>query len=102
MVKKPCKAAAGQRFFQSADVNSAIRTVVEKNNCARQACPMLTGLGSKKITVRPPSTPCAMTARSAIQPRFRIQRLSSARHSHTAMKIVSRPTVVATMRWPCS
>ena len=50
---------SADRALQLSDVNSAMATVVEKKSCARQACAMLTGFGSMKMTVMPPSTPCS-------------------------------------------
>ncbi len=84
------------------DVNSAIATVVEKNSCARQACAVEIHHGSSSSTVNPPSTPCAITATSATTPSHFIQRRRSARNNQTIATIVNSPTVVATMRWPCS
>src|SRR2546427_5021059 len=39
----PESSTIGVSLLQPAEVNSAIRTVVEKNSCARQAWPILTG-----------------------------------------------------------
>src|SRR5260370_8002787 len=99
---EPESSTIGRSLLHAAEVNSAISTVVEKKSCGRQAWLMLPGLGSMKITVMPPSKPCAITAASAIQPSRRIQRRPSARDNQIARIIVSSPTVVATMRWPCS
>ena len=80
------------------DVNSAIATVMQKKISASPACAVEIGGGRKNRTVRPPSTPCRMTAPSAATPSHLIQRRGSASHSQAARIIVRKPTVLAISR----
>ena len=75
---------------------------MQKKVWARQAWATEMAVGRRKITVSPPSTPWATTAASAAQASARTPRRGSARAVHAARTSVSRPTALATMRWPCS
>ena len=86
----------------SREVRDASAIVMQKKAWARQAWVTEIGVGSRKMTVRPPRTPCAMTVASAAQARRRTRGRGSTRAVHTASTRVRKPTAVATMRWPCS
>ena len=87
---------------QPGEVKSAMATVRQKKISARPACAVETGAGRKYITVRPPSSPCTMTAARATRPSRFNQVLDSASHSQAARMMVRKPTVLAMSRWPCS
>src|SRR6185369_15039563 len=76
--------------------------VMQKKVWARQAWVTDTGVGRRNFTVIPPRIPCATTAASATQASRRTPARGSLRAVHTARIVVSRPTKVATIRWPCS
>ena len=86
----------------SRDVEYASAMTMQKKVCARQAWATETGVGSRKMTVSPPSTPWATTAASAAQARRRTPGRDSDRAVHTARTRVRKPTTLAAMRWPCS
>ena len=86
----------------SREVRDASAIVRQKKAWARQAWVTEIGVGSRKMTVRPPRTPCAMTVTSAAQARWRTRGRGSARAVQTASTRVRKPTAVAAMRWPCS
>jgi hypothetical protein len=83
-------------------VTSVNVTVRAKKICARPAWLMEIESGSISRTVNPPSTPCAITAPSAIQPSQRTHARGSTRQRKITRPIVSMPTVDAMSRWPCS
>src|SRR4051812_17919810 len=89
---------AGLASNQLREVDSATLTKMQKNDCASVACALDIHQGRKKSTVRPPSTPCAITVPSAVTPSHFIQRRSSERHTHAASPMVNRPTNSASMR----
>ena len=83
-------------------MNSAIAITTQKIVCASVACAVEIAHGRKNSTVSPPSTPCPMTAASAIQPSTFIHLRCSTRCVQTAITMISRPMNSANMRWPCS
>src|SRR5258705_6164491 len=98
----PCSAIVARFRCQLGVVTTARLTVVQKNSCASVAWAAETASGSISFTVSPPSSPWAITASNANTASRRTQRRSSFFQRQIVSTIVSRPTVVATMRWPCS
>src|SRR5438309_1827904 len=84
--------SAGAVSIQLRELKSAMLTTTQKKLCASVACALDIHHGRKKRTVRPPSTPCAITVPSATTPSHFIQRRGSERHVQIASTIVSSPT----------
>src|SRR5205814_9552803 len=65
--------------IQLGEVNTAMLTVMRKNNCARVASAAETASGKSNLTVNPPSSPCAITVANAENANQRIHDLRSRR-----------------------
>ena len=94
-----CASAEVKKFActQVGELTSAITTNKPRNACARQAWKIPISSLSK-VTRIPPSTPCKMTAATAVNPSNRTQRRGSVRQSHPARISVRSPTVDAINR----